>query len=78
MNYMSSEFYMARALKESGMNLRNPCMFVHAYHWHCFGQKMHATFKMDDRMYRKSAPLSKSFPCRDFPEQSGKRCKGWH
>lgn len=78
MNYKSAEFYMARALKESGMTLTNPCMFVHAYHWHCFGQKMHAAFAPADISHRRSMPFSKTFPCGDFPEQGGKRCKGWY
>mmetsp|Transcript_96394 Transcript_96394/g.251210 ORF Transcript_96394/g.251210 Transcript_96394/m.251210 type:complete len:342 (-) Transcript_96394:39-1064(-) len=76
MSWMSSEFYMASALLDSGMKLTNPCMFVHAYHWHCFGDKMHATFDKS-----KLPPIKNkytSFPCKDFPSESENGCHGWH
>lgn len=75
MSWMSSEFYMAAALLDSGMKLTNPCMFVHAYHWHCFGDKMHATFDKS-----KLPPIKEkyiSLPCNDFPSQSENSCHGW-
>jgi len=75
MNWMSSEFYMAAALMDSGMKLTNPCMFVHAYHWHCFGDKMHAKF---DKSKLPQIEKYTSLPCEDFPSQSGNACRGWH
>jgi len=74
MNWMSSEFYMAAALMDSGMKLTNPCMFVHAYHWHCFGDKMHAKF---DKKKLPHIEKYTSLPCKDFPSQSESGCHGW-
>lgn len=70
MSVPTSEFYVAGALLESGLKLTNPCMFVHAWHWHCFGQKMHAMF--DKKHHRHEPTWSHNYtshPCWDFPKQ---------
>jgi hypothetical protein len=42
MNFNGAESIAAFQLEKNGnTTLHNPCMHVHAYHWHCLGQKMH-------------------------------------
>jgi len=76
MSTESAEFFAAQALIESGMRLTNPCMFVNAHHWHCFGDKMHKTFRKHGQDF--SPPWKSSYvsyPCRDFPDAEKCPCK---
>jgi hypothetical protein len=42
MNFNGAESVAAFQLEKNGnLSLHNPCMHVHAYHWHCKGGKMH-------------------------------------
>lgn len=66
MNINTAEYYVAGALTASGLRLRNPCMFVNAWHWHCFGEKTHSSAFAP--LPRAWSPLTASWPCIDFPE----------
>lgn len=44
MNLNGAESIAAYQLEvKGGIHLYNPCMHIHAYHWHCLGGKMHDT-----------------------------------
>jgi len=73
MNILSADHRAAFALSDAGLKLTNPCMHLHAFHWHCFSTKMHANFTyehMDDNFQYKTNGLGlikTSYPCLDFP-----------
>jgi hypothetical protein len=64
MNVINAENRAAAAMRSIGLELRNPCMHVHAYHWHCFGGKTHAEFPKHATFV---AGDPHSYPCQDFP-----------
>jgi hypothetical protein len=48
----------------AGVKLVNPCMHVHAFHWHCIGGDMHHTSVRADADYQNLGGL---LPCWDCP-----------
>jgi hypothetical protein len=65
MNTMGGENRAAYQLEvTAGLKLYNPCMHVHAFHWHCIGGNMHHT---NDRVDTDSENLGGILPCWDCP-----------
>jgi hypothetical protein len=65
MNTIGGENRAAYQLEiKAGLKLYNPCMHVHAFHWHCIGGNMHHT---DDRVGTDSKNLGGVLPCWDCP-----------
>lgn len=66
MNLLGAENRVAYELKRAGVSLSNPCLHVHAYHWHCIGGSMHAAKERIDAPPRGEA-LGGIMPCWDCP-----------
>jgi len=49
-----------------GLTLYNPCKHVHAYHWHCFGGKMHDNIHRAD-MGMDKQQVANVVPCLECP-----------
>jgi len=69
MNMQHAENYAASALGYSGLNLKNACGHIGAYHWHCIGGKMHSDWAYwGTPSWRWDEGKGTGFgPCRDFP-----------
>jgi hypothetical protein len=69
MNTMGGENRAAYQLEvESGLHLWNPCMHIHAFHWHCMGGDMHRnTDKTRVDKDEKVNAVDTIMPCWDCP-----------
>lgn len=62
MNLLGGENRAAYEIEVAGgLELSNPCYHVHAYHWHCMGEKMHTAA----RLTNKGKGVSGIMPCWD-------------
>jgi hypothetical protein len=62
MNMMGAEYIAAYQFERSGVKVYNPCEYVHTYHWHCQGGKMHGA--RDNSWHMAVANI---FPCSYCP-----------
>jgi hypothetical protein len=73
MNMMGAEYIAAYQFEASGVKLYNPCEYVHTFHWHCQGGKMHRN--RNNVVYNEIANI---YPCSYcpgivMPKEYGKR-----
>mmetsp|Transcript_60325 Transcript_60325/g.187183 ORF Transcript_60325/g.187183 Transcript_60325/m.187183 type:complete len:453 (+) Transcript_60325:108-1466(+) len=65
MNLMGAENHAAYQLEQgAGVALSNPCMHVHAFHWHCLGGKMHGP---QEQIAPAGDMVAGILPCWDCP-----------